>query len=276
MLLKRLVVLGALAILPAVAQVSDEAAKAALLNAFRLRHGPIRIVKKLDDGSVTSTNWSGYAVTAATGSAFTIATGSWIQPAITCNKTTDTELAAFWVGLDGYNDGTVEQTGTLAGCVDGVVQYSAWYEFYPKEDIIPIPSITVSPGDKIVTEVKFSASEFTLTIEDKTTGKHFSTTGTQPGTMRASAEWIAEAPCCVSNGYYPIPDFGTALFGKDSTGIASTNYAADSSHSGAFNTFPSADVVAITMVNANTNASESVPSSPSSDGSSFSVQWVSP
>jgi hypothetical protein len=235
-----------------------------LLNAFRMRHGPIRIVEKLVDGAVTSTNWSGYVVT---GSQFTVATGPWIQPAIRCNRATDTELAAFWVGIDGYTDDTVEQTGTLAGCVDGQVQYAAWYEFYPKEDIIEIPSITVSPGD----------SKFTLTITDETTGKHFSTTGTQPGTQRASAEWIAEATCCVSGStVYPLPNFGAALFGKDSTGVASTNDAVDSSHSGAFNTFPSADVFAITMINASTSASESVPSGPSSDGTSFSVQWVSP
>jgi hypothetical protein len=186
-------------------------------------------------------------------------------------------LAAFWVGIDGYNDSTVEQTGTLAGCTDGVVTYEAWYEFYPKEDIIEIPGMTVSPGDKIATEVKFSSGMFTLTIVNETTGKHFSTTGTQPGTQRASAEWIAEAPCCIANGsVYPIPKFGTALFGKDSTGVGSTNSAIDSSHSGAFNTFPSADVFAITMINAGTSASESVPSAPSSDGTSFSVQWVSP
>jgi hypothetical protein len=274
MVLKRLGVLGAFAILPAVAQVSEMSAKANLLNAFRLRHGPIRIVEKLDDGTVTSTNWSGYAVT---GSDFTTASGSWIQPAITCNKKTDSELAAFWVGIDGYNNDTVEQTGTLAGCVDGQVTYSAWYEFYPKEDIIDIPSITVSAGDKIVTEVKFGTGGFTLTIEDVTTGKRFSTTGNESGTQRASAEWIAEAPCCIGSGaYYPIPNFSTALFGKDNTGSANTNFAVNSSHGGAFNTFPSADVFAITMINATTSAPESVPSSPSSDGTSFSVQWVSP
>jgi|HubBroStandDraft_1064217.scaffolds.fasta_scaffold204193_2 hypothetical protein len=274
MILKRLWVLSALAILPAVAQVSDTTARAALLNAFRLRHAPVRVVEKLDDGTFTTTNWSGYAVV---GSDFTTATGSWIQPAIKCNSTTDTELAAFWVGIDGFTDTTVEQTGTLAGCVDGVVLYEAWYEFYPKEDIVVIPSIIVSPGDKILTEVKFSAGKFTLTIKDETAGTHFSVTGTQPGTLRTSAEWIAEAPCCVSGStVYPIPDFGTALFGKDVTGIASTNYAVNSSHSGPFNTFASTDVATITMINGTTGAVESVPSSPSSDGSSFSAQWVSP
>lgn len=274
MVFKRLGVLSALAILPAVAQVSDTSPKAALLDAFRLQHGPIRIVEKLADGTVKSTNWSGYAVT---GSGFTAARGSWIEPAITCNNKTDTELAAFWVGIDGFGDRTVEQTGTLAGCVNGAVSHIAWYEFYPKEAIIEIPSLTVRAGDKISTVVKYSATnaDFTLTITNVTTGQHFSTTGTQPA-RRKSAEWIAEAPCCVGSNVYPLPDFGTALFGEDSTGIASTNFARDSSHFGAFNTFPSANVYAITMVNASTSANEAVPSAPSSDGSSFSVQWVSP
>ena len=275
MVLKRLRVLGALAILPAVAQVSNTSPKAALLNAFRLQHGPMRLLVQHDDGSVDSTNWSGYAVT---GAGFTSARGSWKEPSIKCNKTNDTELAAFWVGLDGYNDSTVEQTGTLAGCTNGVVSHVAWYELYPKEAIIEIPGLTVNAGNEISTTVTYSATtkKFTLTITNVTTGKHFSTSGTQSGTKRASAEWIAEAPCCVGSNVYPLPDFGTALFGKNSTGIANTNYASDSSHSGAFNTFPGASVFAITMVNASTSAPEAVPSAPSSDGSSFSVQWVSP
>src|ERR1017187_341072 len=99
MVLKRLRVLGALAILPAVAQVSNTSPKAVLLNAFRLQHGPMRLLVQHDDGSVDSTNWSGYAVT---GAGFTSARGSWKEPSIKCNKTNDTELAAFWVGLDGY------------------------------------------------------------------------------------------------------------------------------------------------------------------------------
>ena len=273
MILKRLAVFSALAILPAVAQVSDTSAKAALLKAFQLQHAPMRFVVQHEDGSVESTNWSGYAVT---GTSFTSAEGSWIEPNITCNSSSDTELAAFWVGLDGYNDNTVEQTGTLAGCVNGSIEHIAWYEFYPKEAIVEIPSVTVNPGDKISTSVKYSLKKFTLTITNETTGKKYTTRGTQSGTQRASAEWIAEAPCCVGNNVYPLPNFGTALFGTDNTGITGTNYAKDKSHSGAFNTFPSADVFAITMVNDPTLATEASPSAPSSDGTSFSVQWVSP
>ena len=269
MVFKRLGVLSALAILPAVAQVSETAPQPVPQNEFRLRHGPIRNLLLRDDGTATSTNWSGYVVT---GSSFTNAIGSWIQPTVTCS--TGTEYAAFWVGIDGYSDGTVEQTGTLAECVGGTPVYSAWYEFYPLEAIITIPSLVVKPGDKIYTDVKYSGGEFILTIKDETTGKSFQKKGNQSAT-RSSAEWIAEAPCCSGSSPYPLADFGTALFGKDSTSIANTNYAVETSHSGAFNTFPGADVIAITMVNGTTSAQEAVPSSPSSDGSSFSIKWIS-
>jgi hypothetical protein len=273
MVLKRLGVFGAIAMLPAMAQVSDTSRHAALLKAFQAQHGPIRILVQRDDGSVESTNWSGYAVT---GTKFTNATGSWIEPTVSCNKKTDTELAAFWVGIDGYNSSSVEQIGTLAQCVDGQVEHFAWWEFYPTNDIQEIPSLKVSPGNRISTSVTFADQEFTLKITNETTGKTFTHKGKQSA-VRSSAEWIAEAPCCVSGTtVYPVPNFGTALFGQDSTSITGTNDATEASHNGAFNTFPGGDVFAITMVNASTSATEAVPSAPSSDGSSFSVQWVSP
>jgi len=278
MVLKRLGAFCAIAILPAMAHASDDAAiKAAVIKAFQAQHGPIRIVKQdLENGAVQSTNWSGYAVT---GKAFKSVTGSWIEPAITCNSSSDTEIVAVWAGLDGYNDSTVEQTGTIAACVNGAVEHLAWWELYPLNAIQVINTITVHSGDKFSASVTYSAKtkKYAMKITDETTGKTFTKRATQSGTKRASAEFIVEAPCCVSsNTVYPLPNFGTAVLGKDSTGIANTNDAAEKSHSGGFNTFPSADVFSITMVNASTSATEAQPSAPSSDGTSFSVQWVSP
>jgi hypothetical protein len=74
------------------------------------------------DGTVESTNWSGYAVT---GSKFTQAQGSWTVSAVNCKKTPNT-YSAFWVGLDGYSSETVEQTGTIAFCNGSTAEYFAW------------------------------------------------------------------------------------------------------------------------------------------------------
>jgi hypothetical protein len=276
MVLRRLGILGAIAILPAMAQVSKTSSHADLLKKFQAQHGPMKLLVQHEDGSVESTNWSGYAVT---GKNFTQAEGSWIEPTIICNKKSDVEIVAAWVGLDGYNDDTVEQTGTLAICSDGQVEHIAWWELYPLNSIQEINSITVSPGDKISTSVKYNAKtkKYAMKITDETTGKTFTKTATQAGTERASAEWIVEAPCCAGSSVYPLPKFGTITLGKDTTSVANTNYAKDKTHSGAFNTFPSADVFAITMVNAaGSHPVEASPSAPSSDGSSFSVLWVSP
>jgi hypothetical protein len=258
--LKRLV-LSAIAVLPALAQ-----------SGFFEQHGPARILEQHADGSAGSTNWSGYVVT---GSTFTDVKGSWVQPIIKSGAHSTIAAAGFWIGFDGWGNDTVEQTGTAAQCYEGKTTYYAWYEFYPAGSVI-ISSLKITPGDTISAQVRFRAGEFILTITDETTGKTFSKRGTATGAERSTVEWIAEAPCCTSNGdILPLPDFGAALFGKDNTGVASTNDASAGSVSGAFNTFPSASVLAVTMVNGNTGAVEARPSSPSSDGTSFSIQWES-
>ena len=68
---------------------------------------------KFIKGSTTqSTNWSGYAATGGSG-AYTSVSGSWTEPTVTCSQTA---YSSFWVGLDGYNSNTVEQTGTDSDC----------------------------------------------------------------------------------------------------------------------------------------------------------------
>ena len=80
---------------------------------------------------VQSTNWSGYA---DTGSGFSKVTGSWTEPSASCGGFT-TSLAAFWVGIDGYNSASVEQDGTLIECYFGTAYQYTWWEMYPANDI---------------------------------------------------------------------------------------------------------------------------------------------
>jgi hypothetical protein len=266
---KRLLILGAFAILPAIAQVSDASlSPEGMPQLSRHQHAPIRILEQRDDGTSTSTNWSGYAVT---GSSFTGVKGSWIVPTSTCPS--GDQYAAFWVGIDGYNDETVEQTGTDSDCDgSGRPSYYAWYEFYP-EPSFTISSLTITPGDIMSAKVTYNGTEFTTTITDETTGKSFTKSATVSGAKRASAEWIAEAPCCTGRGgILPLADFGTVLFGKDTTGVTGTNEADMGGTIGLIGSF--ANIFAITM---ETSASvlEAVPSGLSSDGSSYSVVWDS-
>jgi hypothetical protein len=259
----RLLILAALAVLPATAQVSE-----GMPRLSRHQHSPIRIKELRDDGTVITPNWSGYAVT---GSTFTGVKGSWIVPASTCPS--GDQFAAFWVGIDGFSDETVEQTGTDSDC-DGANKpsYYAWYEFYPAPSFV-ITSLTITPGDTMSATVTYNGTEFTTTITDETTGKSFTKSATVHGAQRSSAEWIAEAPCCTSGGgILPLADFGTVLFGKDSTGVTGSNEADMAGTIGLIGSF--ANISAITMQSSN-GALEAVPSALSSDGSSFSVTWNS-
>lgn len=138
-------------------------------------------------GTSESTNWSGYA---AYGTTFTSVQGNWVQPTANCGsvrKHGDT-LAAFWVGLDGYEDNTVEQTGTEADCAGTTPIYNAWWELYPKSSVAIAER--VKPGDRMHAQV----TQDELVLEDLTAGWTFKQSYLPGSLAFASAEWIAEAP----------------------------------------------------------------------------------
>ena len=202
-------------------------------------------------GTVTSSNWAGYA---ATGSTFTSVKASWVVPAIQASSSTT--YAAFWVGLDGYSSSTVEQTGTLAESNHGSVSYYAWYEMYPAA-MVTVGGMTITPGDQMTATVTTGGTgSFTLTLVDDTTNASFATTQTGNGAALSSAEVIAEAPSSGSS-ILPLANFGTASF-----------------TSSAFNgqllsSFGSSELEQIDMTSGSTTiASTSVLGS---DGASFSV-----
>jgi hypothetical protein len=228
-------------------------------------HGRIRDHIQLDDGTGTSSNWSGFAVT---GKGFTIAKGSWHVPEVDCSKTPNA-YSSFWVGLDGDLSGsdTVEQNGTDSDCSGTTPVYYAWYEFYPAGSVL-IKDVPVAPGNIMYAEVSYNGSEFTLYIKNETTGLSHSHTKAVAGAKRNSAEWIAEAPSS-SGGILPLADFVTANFGDDKTGVNDTNYATDSTISGPISDFTSRE--RITMVFSGGN--KAVPTVLTTDGTSFIVDW---
>src|SRR6266704_5227398 len=169
----------------------------------------LTLAPRTHDGSFQSTNWSGYAVTGPSGSV-SDAKGSWTVPAIQGSCPSTNQYSSFWVGIDGFSSGTVEQTGTDSDCQNGAPTYYACYEFYPHPAFL-ISGLTITPGDHITAEASFSARSFTVTITDTTTHHSFSTSTRVHSAQRSSAEWIAEAPSS-SGGILPLADFGTVSF----------------------------------------------------------------
>jgi len=259
----------------AVALNADAPAPATgLANVASRRHDPIKI-HHIHDGAVSSTNWSGYAISGPAGSV-TDAKGSWTVPAISGSCSTTNQYSSFWVGIDGYHDNSVEQIGTDSDCQNGVPTYYAWFEFYPHPSFI-INSLTIQPGDTISAEVKYLGNNrFTVSITDLRTQQSFSTT-TKVNAQRSSAEWIAEAPSS-SGGVLPLADFGTASFGQDyAPANTSTCYATVHGVTRPIKATGSsgADVQEITMVGENGTTLKASPSALSTDGTSFAVTWLS-
>jgi hypothetical protein len=134
----------------------------------------------------TSTNWSGYAATGGAG-AFSSVSSSWTEPAASCSS--GTQYAAFWVGLDGFNSSSVEQTGTDSDCDGSSPDYYGWYEMYPAAPVYF--SNPVAPGDSISASVTFSGTDtYTLVLTDSTQNWTQTITENESGLSRSSAEVI--------------------------------------------------------------------------------------
>jgi hypothetical protein len=158
-------------------------------------------------GAAPSTNWSGYA---ATGTTFSSVSASWVVPTATCSL--GNQYSSSWVGLDGYNSPTVEQTGTDSDCAVGAPSYYAWYEVYPAASVVLAKP--VAAGDQMNASVTATtATTFALTINDATKGWTRTFTKTLGTATRTSAEVIEEAPCCTAKGaVLPLANFGMINF----------------------------------------------------------------
>ncbi|MFI5415622.1 MAG: G1 family glutamic endopeptidase [Candidatus Lutacidiplasmatales archaeon] len=223
--------------------------------------------------NTSSTNWAGYAVTGARNSV-SFVRGSWIQPkAVSCPVGKHHLYSSFWVGIDGFNSGTVEQTGTDTDCQHGSPVYYAWYEFYPNPSIT-ISRVTVSPGDTIIASVTYVSSTvgFQVNLTDNTTGASVTHTSLVAGAARSSAEWIAEAPSSGS-GLLPLANFGTVQFGQDVTNVTGTNTATIGGVTHAIGGFSPSSIQRINMINMAFTKFKALTTALTPDGTSFNVTW---
>jgi|SRR5579871_3036917 hypothetical protein len=182
--------------------------------AARLHPGDVGLLR-----NASSTNWAGYAAHSTT---YTSVTATWREPSASCGS--GTSYASFWTGLDGYNSGSVEQTGTLVECVNGSPHQFSWYEMYPAAPVYF--SSTLVAGDTMTATVSAtSTGAFTLFLKDSTRGWSHTIHQTNSSLARSSAEVIAEAPSS-SSGVLPLANFGTVSFsgaGVDGGTLAASN-----------------------------------------------------
>jgi hypothetical protein len=214
--------------------------------------------------TVSSTNWSGYAVGSA--SQFTKTTGTWIQPAASCTTRSRT-YASFWVGIDGYSSNSVEQLGTDSDCVGkGRPSYYAWWEMYPAGSVqISSRSYPVQPGDTLTATVSHSGTLYTLSLKSSR-GWTFSTT--QSGSnANASAEWVAESPeiCSFVCTLADLTNFGTVNF--------SGSQAATGDSASPISSFAANGGTHEIIMSTNSGATRAQPGALTSSGDGFSDTW---
>jgi hypothetical protein len=135
-----------------------------------------------------SSNWSGYALS---GSGYSTVTAQWVVQAVSPSRRAT--YSSEWVGIDGFSNSSLIQTGTESDYYNGAEHYDAWWEILPAAETV-IPSIAVAAGDHMSASItKGSGSSWTITINDTTSRQSYTTVQTYKG-PQTSAEWIEEAP----------------------------------------------------------------------------------
>jgi hypothetical protein len=162
--------------------------------------------------SPTAPNWAGYV---DTGDTFTAVSASWTVPQGSCGFL-ETSTSATWVGIDGWNESTVEQIGTDSNCILGQGVYWAWWEMYPSgPQVIGIPNVSyvVHPGDLMMASVTSTGVPgwYTLSIADNTQNWTFVTTQFIANANGGTAECIEEQPAAAG---LPLMNFGSVTFNQ--------------------------------------------------------------
>lgn len=213
-------------------------------------------------GLATSPNWSGYVVQSM--NKFTQVVGSWVQPAVACNGELAGSKSAVWVGIDGYQNTTVEQIGTEANCVGDAPAYFAWWQMYPTPFTkLDTSSNPVRPGDRLTAWVSRSGDSYTLSLASS---EGWSYRTVQIGNdSDSSAEWVVSSPpLCSTCGTAALSDFGKVEFTQARAAAGSGLLP--------ISAYPQNGPVRLEMVGAS-EVTRAWPSILGPDGEGFGVAW---
>jgi hypothetical protein len=146
-----------------------------------------------------SDNWSGYAQVSTSSDTFTEVTDTFVVPTVG-PVAKGTQYAADWVGIGGFNDPTLVQTGIQVVAQAKTrthpsrVLYDAWTEVLPKAEK-PL-TLTISAGDTVTATVReTSTNMWQMEVDDITTGESAQPPAVPYTSSGLSAEAIHERPC---------------------------------------------------------------------------------
>lgn len=155
----------------------------------------------------SSSNWSGYALSGTAGEYNSI-TGTWVVPTVQPSR--GSTYSSSWIGIDGFNNSDLIQTGTEQDYYSGSAHYDSWWEILPASETV-ITTMTVKPGDQMSASIKNDDNgDWTITINDLTENESFTTTQAYSGPAE-SAEWIQEAPT-IGGHVATLANYGETTF----------------------------------------------------------------
>ncbi|MGQ0796482.1 MAG: G1 family glutamic endopeptidase, partial [Methanobacteriota archaeon] len=231
-----------------------------------------------------SLNWAGYVVANEIdrpAPAVTAVRGSWIVP--TVEPTGKVVYSAVWIGIGGFFDTSLIQTGTEQDSGQGITFYAAWYELLPDASVRITNRMTACPvlpgtefclvraGDVVSASVVLADAGqglWTITLTDVTQGWTFAQDFAYVSS-RASAEWVVERPFLCTPGSCKISDlapFTSVALGPEYTGLPETNVALVDGVAAAIGGFPRREVLMFSGPDLLADPSEL-----RADGSSFLV-----
>ena len=184
-------------------------------------------------------NWAGYVVSYNFPNSLpyvTNITGEWIvQNAF---QTSNNSFSSQWIGIGGYADSTLIQTGTESdyNVSTGSAQYYPWYELLPAAET-QINDV-VKPGDIMRASIGYFAKTGTwnITLQDITQGWVYTNNGISYNSSKASGEWIDERTQI--NGQ--LPNLANFTFTRFFNSTATIN-----GISGPISSFPYENITAI-------------------------------
>jgi len=157
--------------------------------------------------------WSGYLAASDMQNRSAVVSsvsGSWTVPEV--KPSGNDTFSGVWVGIGGYGEETLIQTGTEQEYLNGKLVYYAWYELLP-DYLIRINNLHVQPGDTITASISLvneKANTWSIEIKDVTRGEQFKKVVIY-NSSRLTAEWIVERPK-VNGTVSTLSDFGNLTF----------------------------------------------------------------
>jgi len=166
-----------------------------------------------EPASLRVSQWSGYIVASDMQNrspAISSVSASWTVPEVKPSE--NNTFAGVWVGIGGYGEETLIQTGTEQEYIDGRSVYYAWYELLP-DYLTRIPNFRIRPSDTITASISLvneNTNTWSIEMRDITQGGHFEKVVVY-NSSRLTAEWIVERPN-VNGTTSTLANFGNVTF----------------------------------------------------------------